>query len=248
MNERARRARPARTRTSRTRSGSTSPATTRPRSTSPRLARRRAAQRLPGRDRRHAAGAAADAARARASSTTATTSSRACRGSTGSRRDTRPRPVTCSSAPAPQGRAARERRARRPFRGRPGRRHAGAPRLRPRPYRRVAPLRLHRPVGEAKVAFFGDRKVAIEPDRTVAISVRRDERVRTRIEAPGELDGPLAAGARVGRASVYVDGRRVRTVRLVTGDAVPKAGLAEVRALARPAADPCWRWWRSEPS
>ncbi len=103
-------------------------------------------------------------------------------------------------------------------------------------YRRVVPLRLHRPVGEAKVAFFGDRKVAIEPDRTVAISVRRGERVRTRIEAPGELDGPLADGARVGRASVYVDGKRVRTVRLVTADAVPKAGLVRKFAhwLIRP--------------
>jgi serine-type D-Ala-D-Ala carboxypeptidase (penicillin-binding protein 5/6) len=97
-------------------------------------------------------------------------------------------------------------------------------------YRRVAVLRRGRPVEEAKVNYFGDRKVAVEPARTVAISVRRGERVRTRINAPGKLDGPLAEGARVGRAAVFVDGKRVRTIALVTGDAVPKARI--VRKLA----------------
>ena len=92
-------------------------------------------------------------------------------------------------------------------------------------YRRVAPFHRGRPVTDAEVAFYGDRKVAIEPARTVAISVRRGERVSTRIDAPDELDGPMEAGARVGRASVYVEGRRVRTVPLVTAEAVPKAGF-----------------------
>jgi serine-type D-Ala-D-Ala carboxypeptidase (penicillin-binding protein 5/6) len=97
-------------------------------------------------------------------------------------------------------------------------------------YRRVAALRRGRPVAEAKVRYFGDRKVAVEPARTAAISVRSGERVRTRVTAPGELDGPLAEGARVGSAAVFVDGKRVRTIALVTGDAVPKAGI--VRKLA----------------
>ena len=60
---------------------------------------------------------------------------------------------------------------------------------------------------------------------TVAVSVRRGERVRTRIDAPGELHGPLAEGATVGHASVFVDGRRVRTVALVTAARVPEAGF-----------------------
>jgi D-alanyl-D-alanine carboxypeptidase (penicillin-binding protein 5/6) len=97
-------------------------------------------------------------------------------------------------------------------------------------YRRVAPLREGRAVAEAKVAFFGDRRVAVQPARTVALSVRRGERVRTLIAAPGELHGPLEDGARVGRASVYVDGRRVSTVPLVTGASVPRAGA--VRKIA----------------
>jgi serine-type D-Ala-D-Ala carboxypeptidase (penicillin-binding protein 5/6) len=99
-----------------------------------------------------------------------------------------------------------------------------------RQYRRVAPLRRRRPVAEAKVAFFGDRKVAVQPARTVSVTVRRGEHVRTRIDAPGELHGPLAGGAQVGKASVYVDGSLVRSVPLVTGEAVPRAGV--VRKIA----------------
>lgn len=99
-----------------------------------------------------------------------------------------------------------------------------------RQYRRVAPFRRGRPVAEAKVAFFGNRKVAVQPARTLSVTTRRGEQVRTRIDAPGELDGPLAGGARVGTASVYVEGRLVQTVPLVTGEAVPKAGL--VRKVA----------------
>ncbi len=99
-----------------------------------------------------------------------------------------------------------------------------------RKYSRVAPLQQARPVGEAKVAFFGDRKVALRPARTTALSVRSDERIRTQLSAPGELHGPLAAGSRVGEASVYVDGRLRDTVPLVTAAAVPEAGL--VRKVA----------------
>ncbi len=103
-------------------------------------------------------------------------------------------------------------------------------------YRRVTVLRRARPVAEAKVAYFGDRKVAVEPARTIAVTAGRGERIRTQIDAPGELDGPLAEGATVGHAAVLVDGKRVRTVALVTGDAVPKASVARkvVHWLARP--------------
>jgi D-alanyl-D-alanine carboxypeptidase (penicillin-binding protein 5/6) len=94
-----------------------------------------------------------------------------------------------------------------------------------RRYRRLAPVRRSQPVAAAKVAFFGDRRVPVEPARTIAVSVRRGERVRTRIQAPAELHGPLAAGARVGSATVFVEGRPVGTVALVTGEAVPKAGV-----------------------
>jgi D-alanyl-D-alanine carboxypeptidase (penicillin-binding protein 5/6) len=92
-------------------------------------------------------------------------------------------------------------------------------------YKRVQPLRRGRAVVQAKVAFFGDRKVPLGPARSVMVSARKGERVRTVVDAPGELHGPLADGARVGRAVVYVGGRRARSVALVTDEPVPRAGF-----------------------
>jgi hypothetical protein len=51
--------------------------------------------------------------------------------------------------------------------------------------------------------------------------VRRGTPVRTRIEQPEELKGPLPAGRAVGRVQVLVNGNVVRTVPLVTVDKVP---------------------------
>jgi D-alanyl-D-alanine carboxypeptidase (penicillin-binding protein 5/6) len=93
-------------------------------------------------------------------------------------------------------------------------------------YRRIPVFRRGEPVREASVAYYGDRRVAIEPARAVTLAVRRGQRVRTEIDAPGHLDGPLPKGEPVGRASVFLDGRRIRSVRLVTADAVPRAGFA----------------------
>jgi D-alanyl-D-alanine carboxypeptidase (penicillin-binding protein 5/6) len=105
-------------------------------------------------------------------------------------------------------------------------------------YRRVVALRPGRAVARAKVVYFGDRTVDIEPARRVPVTVRRGERVRTRIDAPRELHGPLAAGAEVGRATVLVEGRPVRSVPLVTASAVPHAGILRklVHWVTRPLA------------
>ena len=92
-------------------------------------------------------------------------------------------------------------------------------------YRRMPVLVRGHAVAEAKVAWFGDRRVGLAPARSVVLGLRRRERVRTRVDAPRELHGPLAAGARVASVTVLVDGRRVRTVPLVTAEGVPRAGL-----------------------
>jgi D-alanyl-D-alanine carboxypeptidase (penicillin-binding protein 5/6) len=103
-------------------------------------------------------------------------------------------------------------------------------------YRRVAVLRRGHSVSDPKVAYFGDRRAGLVPARSVVLGLRHGERVRTSIDAPSELHGPLAAGSKVGSVAVFVDGRRVRTVALVTGEAVPKAGLVRKisHAVLRP--------------
>jgi D-alanyl-D-alanine carboxypeptidase (penicillin-binding protein 5/6) len=92
-------------------------------------------------------------------------------------------------------------------------------------YRRKPVLLRGHTVANAKVAWFGDRRVGLEPTRSVVLGVRRGEQVHTRVHAPGELHGQLAAGTRVGSVEVIVDGNRFRTVPLVTAEAVPSAGL-----------------------
>ena len=91
-------------------------------------------------------------------------------------------------------------------------------------YRRVTPLRKRRPVAEADVAY-RDEQVELLPARSVSIVARRGQRVRTRLDVPDEVEGELAAGARVGTAAVVVDGKVVRNLPVVTADAVPGAGL-----------------------
>jgi hypothetical protein len=86
------------------------------------------------------------------------------------------------------------------------------------------------------VKYFGSREAPLVAARRASVTARRGERVRTVVEAPGEVSGPLPEGARVGRVRVLVDGRVVRTVPLVTADSVPEAGLLrKASRLAIPA-------------
>ena len=60
------------------------------------------------------------------------------------------------------------------------------------------------------------------------MTIRDGERVRRRVRAPEEVEGPLPAGARVGSVTVLVDGEAVRRVALVTAAEVPEAGTLRV--------------------
>ena len=94
-------------------------------------------------------------------------------------------------------------------------------------FRRVRPLRPARPVAEAGIEHRDDQAELV-PRRAVALTVRAGQRVRRRVSAPDELEGPLSAGALVGSVSVLVDGREVRRVALVTSSDVPGAGTVRV--------------------
>ena len=92
-------------------------------------------------------------------------------------------------------------------------------------FRRVRPVREGRVLGRADVKHFDDRRVGLEAARSVALTVRRGARVRTRVDAPDELEGPLPAGERVGTAVVLVNGRPAARVPLVTASSVPEASF-----------------------
>jgi D-alanyl-D-alanine carboxypeptidase (penicillin-binding protein 5/6) len=81
----------------------------------------------------------------------------------------------------------------------------------------------------AKVRYFGDSTVHLIAADDVTLTARRSRPVRTRVSAPRELQGPLAAGARVGEVQVVYRGRVVRTVPLVL--MTPVAGAGFVRKV-----------------
>jgi D-alanyl-D-alanine carboxypeptidase (penicillin-binding protein 5/6) len=101
-------------------------------------------------------------------------------------------------------------------------------------YQRVTVLRRDRRVTTAAVEGRDDR-VGLVPGRGVRRVVRRGERVVTRLAGvPGELEGPLPAGARVGTVELRWRGRTVDRVPLVTARAVPEASvLHEAGAVLR---------------
>jgi serine-type D-Ala-D-Ala carboxypeptidase (penicillin-binding protein 5/6) len=61
----------------------------------------------------------------------------------------------------------------------------------------------------------------------VAVGVRRGERVDTSVRAPGEVEGPIERGKRLGEVTVSVDGREVGTVPVVAARAADEASFLE---------------------
>ncbi|MBI5105599.1 MAG: D-alanyl-D-alanine carboxypeptidase [Solirubrobacterales bacterium] len=82
-------------------------------------------------------------------------------------------------------------------------------------------------LGRAALAH-RDEHVDLVAPRTVRRTARKGERLRVRVSgAPGELDGPLKAGARVGTIVVLQRGREVARMPLVTARAVDAATFGE---------------------
>ena len=66
-----------------------------------------------------------------------------------------------------------------------------------------------------------DLRVPLAATRDLRLTVRHGQDVETAVRAPGEVDGPVARGQRLGRVSVSVD-----------GDVVARSPLAATRAAA----------------
>jgi D-alanyl-D-alanine carboxypeptidase (penicillin-binding protein 5/6) len=94
-------------------------------------------------------------------------------------------------------------------------------------FHRVRALDTDRPLARADVEY-RDEQAALVPRRNVTVTVRDGERLRRRVDAPDELDGPMPKGERVGSVTVLVDGKRVRKTALVTTAEVPGAGTFRV--------------------
>ena len=94
-------------------------------------------------------------------------------------------------------------------------------------FHRVRALDARQPLARADVEY-RDEHAALVPRRSAVVLIRDGERIKRRVRAPDEVEGPLAAGERVGSVTVLVDGRPVRRRALVTADDVPGAGTLTV--------------------
>jgi serine-type D-Ala-D-Ala carboxypeptidase (penicillin-binding protein 5/6) len=97
-------------------------------------------------------------------------------------------------------------------------------------FHRVRVLRPGKVLEEIDVNY-RDEDAAVGAGRPVTLVLRRGDRAKTVVDAPDELDGPIAKGERVGWVEVERDGETVRRVPLVTLDDVEGASL--VRKVVR---------------
>ena len=96
-------------------------------------------------------------------------------------------------------------------------------------FRRVKALDADKPLATADIEH-RDEKAKLVPAQDLLLVTRRGQKVTTRIDAPEEVEGELAAGEPVGSIEVLRDGRLVRRVDLVTAAEVPGAGPLRVIA------------------
>jgi D-alanyl-D-alanine carboxypeptidase (penicillin-binding protein 5/6) len=96
-----------------------------------------------------------------------------------------------------------------------------------RRFSRVRVLDADRALARSDIEY-RDETARLVPRRDVVLTMRDGQRLRRRVRAPDELDGPIAAGERVGSVTVFVDGEPMRRVALVTAAEVPGAGTLRV--------------------
>jgi D-alanyl-D-alanine carboxypeptidase (penicillin-binding protein 5/6) len=94
-------------------------------------------------------------------------------------------------------------------------------------FHRVRAVDPGRPLARADIEY-RDERAELVPRRPAVVLVREGERVRRRVRAPDQLEGPIPAGKRVGSVTVLVDGSPVRRIPLVTAADVPGAGTLRV--------------------
>jgi len=97
-------------------------------------------------------------------------------------------------------------------------------------YRRRLPIRRGQILAEPEIRWSGGR-LPLRAERSLQVGVRRGEQVDLRVRAPGEVEGPIRRGAKLGSATVFVEGRKAGTVSLRASRAIPEASFFDrVRA------------------
>jgi D-alanyl-D-alanine carboxypeptidase (penicillin-binding protein 5/6) len=91
-------------------------------------------------------------------------------------------------------------------------------------YRRRLPIRRGQDLADPEIRYSGG-ELPLRAARSLQVGVRRGQQVDLRVRAPQEVEGPVRRGARLGEATVFVAGRKIGSVPLLTSRAVPEASL-----------------------
>ncbi|MBN8870454.1 MAG: D-alanyl-D-alanine carboxypeptidase [Solirubrobacterales bacterium] len=101
-------------------------------------------------------------------------------------------------------------------------------------YDKKVPIRVEKPVAVLPVRY-EDEDLPVRAKRRVRIGVREGESLTVETDLPGEVEGPIDAGQKLGTATVRLNGDPLATVPLFAGHQVEKPSL--VRKLL---GNPLW--------
>jgi D-alanyl-D-alanine carboxypeptidase (penicillin-binding protein 5/6) len=91
-----------------------------------------------------------------------------------------------------------------------------------RQYHRKKALRAGQELASPSIRYSGG-ELPLRVAHSLTIGMRRGQKVAVEVDAPRQVTGPIRRGARLGTATVSVDGLRAGTVGLLAGRAIPAA-------------------------
>jgi D-alanyl-D-alanine carboxypeptidase (penicillin-binding protein 5/6) len=101
-----------------------------------------------------------------------------------------------------------------------------------REYRRRLPIHAGQDLADASIRYSGG-ELPLRATRTISAGVRRGQRLDVHLQAPAEVEGPIARGTPLGRATVTIDGLPAGSTALRAGRAIPAASIFDrVRGFA----------------
>lgn len=89
-------------------------------------------------------------------------------------------------------------------------------------YRRRQPVHAGQDLADPEIRYSGGQ-LPLRAARGVVVGLRRGQQLELDVRAPAEVEGPIRRGAKLGTATVLVDGRRAAAVPLRAGRAIPEA-------------------------
>ncbi len=93
-------------------------------------------------------------------------------------------------------------------------------------YEKRSPFRAGEELASVE-ARYEDEPLELIAKRPLAVPVRDDQTLRAAVDAPAEVEGPIAEGEKLGTATVTLDGERVGTVPLIAATAIAEPTIVD---------------------